>query len=235
MFSNKAWNIFFSHIYWKHTCTLREQWSNLRNFAELAEAVQIALKRLFVSWGETKCRPMPFRWRADNVPSLNAGLVALWFSRGSGPVLLRYPFALWFFRERKGSGPPVSPSGSAMVSCESLEYGVRPSLDSLDGRNMVLRDDIARPHCTRIIEEYKNKQNIAIPPWPSLLPDLKPYRTREWQADLTCLKPGTSRIKAIVAGVGQDFMYWTHVPSQFIKCAKLFFDCVKAIHNITRK
>ena len=41
-----------------------------------------------------------------------------------------------------------------------LESGVRPPLDSLDGQNMVLRDDIAGPHCIRIIEEYKNQQNI---------------------------------------------------------------------------
>ena len=55
-----------------------------------------------------------------------------------------------------------------------LEYGVRPSLDSLDGQNMVLRDDIARPHFTPIIEEYKNQPNIASLPQPSLLPDLNP-------------------------------------------------------------
>ena len=55
-----------------------------------------------------------------------------------------------------------------------LESGVKPPLDSLDGQNMVLRDDIARPHCTRIIEEYKNQQNIASLPRPSLLPDLNP-------------------------------------------------------------
>ena len=53
-----------------------------------------------------------------------------------------------------------------------LESGVRSLLDSLDGQNMVLRDDIARPHCTRIIEEYKNQKNIASLPWPSLLPGL---------------------------------------------------------------
>ena len=34
---------------------------------------------------------MAFRWRADGGPTLNAGLVALWFFRGSGPVLLRNP------------------------------------------------------------------------------------------------------------------------------------------------
>ena len=55
-----------------------------------------------------------------------------------------------------------------------LESSVRSPLDSLNGQNMVLRDDIARPHCTRINEEYKNQQNIASLPWPSLLPDLNP-------------------------------------------------------------
>ena len=50
---------------------------------------------------------------------------------------------------------------------EILESGVRSPLDSLDGQNMLLRDDIARPHCTRIIEEYKNQQNIVFSDsWP---------------------------------------------------------------------
>ena len=57
---------------------------------------------------------------------------------------------------------------------EILESGVRSPFDSLDGQNMVVWDEIARPHCTRIIEEYKNQQNIASLPWTSLLPDLKP-------------------------------------------------------------
>ena len=57
---------------------------------------------------------------------------------------------------------------------EILESGVRPTLDSLDGRKKVLRDDRARPHCTHIIEEYKNQQNIASLPQPSLLPYLNP-------------------------------------------------------------
>ena len=41
---------------------------------------------------------------------------------------------------------------------EILESGVRLPLDSLDGQNMVLWDNITRPHCTRIIKEYKNQQ-----------------------------------------------------------------------------
>ena len=57
-----------------------------------------------------------------------------------------------------------------------LESGVRSPLDSLDGQNKVLRDDIARPHCTRIIEEYENQQNIARVPRLSLLPDLNPIK-----------------------------------------------------------
>ena len=58
---------------------------------------------------------------------------------------------------------------------EILESGVRSPLDSIDSQNMVLRDDIARPHCTRILKEYKNQQNIDSLPWPSLLLDLNPF------------------------------------------------------------
>ena len=55
-----------------------------------------------------------------------------------------------------------------------LESGVRPTLDSLNGQNMVLQDDIARPHFTRIIEKNKNQQNIACLQRPSLLRGLNP-------------------------------------------------------------
>ena len=57
---------------------------------------------------------------------------------------------------------------------EILESGVTSPLDSLDGQNTVLRDDIAKPLCTRIIEEHKNPQNIACLQQLSLLPDLNP-------------------------------------------------------------
>ena len=59
---------------------------------------------------------------------------------------------------------------------EILESGVRSSLDSLDCQIMVLRDDIARPHCTRITKEYKNQQNIASLPRRSLLLDFNPIK-----------------------------------------------------------
>ena len=59
---------------------------------------------------------------------------------------------------------------------EILESGFRSPLDSLDGQNMVLQDGIASPHCTRIIEEYENQQNIVSLPRLSLLPDLNPIK-----------------------------------------------------------
>ena len=49
-------------------------------------------------------------------PTLNAGLVALWFFRGSGPVLLRNPIFLCFFWGVGGvSRPPVPPPPSGSV------------------------------------------------------------------------------------------------------------------------
>ena len=59
---------------------------------------------------------------------------------------------------------------------EILESCVRSPLDSLDGQHMVLQDDTARPHCARIIEEYKNQQTIASLQRPSLLLDLNPIK-----------------------------------------------------------
>ena len=53
---------------------------------------------------------MAIRRRDNNDPTLNSGFVALSFFRGSGPVLLRNPKFLWFFRG--GAGPRVPPSGS---------------------------------------------------------------------------------------------------------------------------
>ena len=44
----------------------------------------------------------------DDSPTLNADLVALLIFRSSGPVLLRNPNFLWFFRGGE-SGPPVPP------------------------------------------------------------------------------------------------------------------------------
>ena len=54
---------------------------------------------------------MVLRWRAGDGPTLNSGLVALWFYRGSGPKLLRNPI---FFCDFAGGGGRIpSPTGSA--------------------------------------------------------------------------------------------------------------------------
>ena len=79
-----------------------------------------------------------------------------------------------------------------------LESGVRPPFDSLDGQNMVLRDDIARTHFTRIIVEYKKSTEHCLSFTAELVVRLETYRPRVGQALLMCLKPGTSRIKIIV-------------------------------------
>ena len=56
---------------------------------------------------------MAFPWWADEGPTLNAGLVALWFFSRSGPILLRNPKFLWFF-SGGGSRPPVPPLDLSM-------------------------------------------------------------------------------------------------------------------------
>ena len=43
---------------------------------------------------QRKAIEMAFRWRVDDGPTLNAGMVALWFLRESRPVLLRNPIFL---------------------------------------------------------------------------------------------------------------------------------------------
>ena len=76
---------------------------------------------------------MAFPWRANDGPILNVGLVALWFFRGSGSVLLRNPIFLWFSRGGVRTPCPPPHSGSAHVitpftkprswNCVTLSHG----------------------------------------------------------------------------------------------------------------
>ena len=52
---------------------------------------------------------MAFRWRADDDPTLNAGLVVFENFRGSGPVLLRNSMFCDFSGGGWESGPPATP------------------------------------------------------------------------------------------------------------------------------
>ena len=92
------------------------------------------------------CQPnamkIAFRWRADDRPTLIAGLVALWFSRGSGPVWLRKPYIFVIFQ---GGGvrtlcPPLDPPMMAL-HCRAVSrllgrYISRSLVDLID-QNML--------------------------------------------------------------------------------------------------
>ena len=66
---------------------------------------------------------MAFRWGADGGPTLNA---SRWFLGKFGPVLLRNPIVLWFFRGDGGGGgvqTPSSPLHPPMIRCSTwLSY-----------------------------------------------------------------------------------------------------------------
>ena len=67
----------------------------------------------------------PFRWRANDGPTINAGLVALSFFRGSGSVLLRNPIFLWFFKGVRTPCPPPPPPlwiRSCLVLCLKTSF-----------------------------------------------------------------------------------------------------------------
>ena len=58
------------------------------------------------SWPASEMPLMVFSWGADDDPTLNAGLVALLFFKGSRPVLLENTMFLWFFRGGPEPCPP---------------------------------------------------------------------------------------------------------------------------------
>ena len=65
---------------------------------------------------------MGFCWGANDGSTLNVGLVALWFFKGSGPVLLRNPIFLWFFM---GSLEPLSSPSLWICACRLLSWDIK--------------------------------------------------------------------------------------------------------------
>ena len=63
---------------------------------------------------------MVFRWRADDDPTLNAGLVALRFFRGSGPLLLENPIFCDFSGGARPPCPPLDPHMSWVNPLEAI-------------------------------------------------------------------------------------------------------------------
>ena len=65
-------------------------------------------------------REMAFRWHPDDGLTLNSGLVALRFFRGSGPVMLRKPFFVIFHGGGGGVQTPCPPIWTRI--CQSRDF-----------------------------------------------------------------------------------------------------------------
>ena len=76
-------------------------------------------KKPLIAWGWDRIKDRKICWRADDGPTLNTGLVALWIFRGSVPVLLKYPICYWFFRGSWSPAPPPPPPMDPRMSTTS--------------------------------------------------------------------------------------------------------------------
>ena len=90
----------------------RSKWNNNQQSKQLYIHVPVHGSRKFCQWGSNFDNVfylvgVSLAWQCS--PTLNAGLEALWFFRGSRSVLLENLIFLWFFG---GSGPSFPPSGS---------------------------------------------------------------------------------------------------------------------------
>ena len=67
---------------------------------------------------------MAFHWRADDGPTLNAGLKALWFYRGSAPIIAKNPYIFVIFEEGGADflSPPLDPHMGQEKLLERKEY-----------------------------------------------------------------------------------------------------------------
>ena len=71
---------------------------------------------------------MAFPWRADDGPTLNAGLVSLWLFRGSEPVMPRNPIIYDFFFLGGGGGlAPLSPTLDPRMSSNVIQNSFKLS------------------------------------------------------------------------------------------------------------
>ena len=101
---------------------------------------------------------MAFRLRADNDPTLNAGLVAFFF-RGSGPVLLK---KLYFCDFPWGGGPdhcfrPLDPRIRTILKLTSLLFPWLPSMN-VDS----CRLDVHHIHLIYVINYFDASLNIHV-------------------------------------------------------------------------
>ena len=77
----------------------------MRGFRKLSQRGS-NLDYVLFSWWRERGPKYHYKRAIITSETLNAGLVALWFYRGSRPVLLRNPIFLWFFRGVRTPCPP---------------------------------------------------------------------------------------------------------------------------------
>ena len=97
---SKLWDIYVRNVPKGKLTWIQVPCADLESFDRGGPALTTFF---FSSWGEGGSnyhykRAITFRWRADDDPTLNAGLVVFWFLRGFAPVLLRNPIFLLFSR-----------------------------------------------------------------------------------------------------------------------------------------
>ena len=82
---------------------------------------------------------MTFGWRADNGPTLNAGLVALLFPRGSGPILLRILYLCDF---PWGAAYPLSPPPLDPRMAFMFTYAISTNIYYMYAGSFIYRSDL---------------------------------------------------------------------------------------------
>ena len=71
---------------------------------------------------------MAFRWRAENGPTLNASLVALWFSLGIQTSIAKRPYIFVIFEGVSGPPAPHPPLNPPMLHMIGSEVVYQPLL-----------------------------------------------------------------------------------------------------------
>ena len=101
---------------------------------------------------------------------------------------------------------------------EVLDVAIRPHFHAQRQNRPLLMDDNARPHRARVIDTYKNANNISSIEWPALSPDLNPDE-HMWdllQRRVNQLQPPVTTLQQLEIALVRE---WNNIPMTF--CRKL--------------